>query len=144
MKALLDEGADVNEKAPGERLTAKGIADQMLTPLLLAAREGDAKIEDLSTSLLSAYLMLTFHQWSQHGPSRLRQMSVLDVKVEHIDHTADGIVLSGAVRWSRRQAGQATDLTERFWIDCPVPSLRKTPRSVRPTIALRVADGSGA
>jgi len=106
--------------------------------------EGDAKIEDLSTSLLSAYLMLTFHQWSQHGPSRLRQMSVLDVKVEHIDHTADGIVLSGAVRWSRRQAGQATDLTERFWIDCPVPSLRKTPRSVRPTIALRVADGSGA
>jgi hypothetical protein len=106
--------------------------------------EVDTKIEELSNSLLSLNLMLTFHQWSRHGPSRLRQMSVLDVKVEHIDHTADGIVLSGAVRWSRRHAGQETELTERFRIDCPVPSLRKTPRSVRPTIVLQVADGSAA
>ena len=104
----------------------------------------DAKIQEIADSLLSLNLMFTFNEWSRVGPARLRQMAVLDVKVDMVEDLDRRIVLAGSVRWSRRHAGQETELTERFRIECPVPSLRKTPKWVRPTIVLQVADGSAA
>ena len=104
----------------------------------------DAKIRELADSLLSLNLMITFHEWSRHGPSRLRQMSVLDVRVDTVEDHEGRVVLGGSVRWSRRHAGKKTELTERFRIECAVPSLRKTPKSVRPTVVLQVSDGSAA
>jgi len=104
----------------------------------------DARIQELADSLLSLNLMFTFHEWSRHGPSRLRQMSVLDVKVETVEEHEGHVALGGSVRWSRRHAGKETELTERFRIECAIPSLRKTPKWVRPTVVLQVADGSAA
>ncbi len=103
-----------------------------------------AQIEELSRSLLSLSLVFTFDQWAQHGPSRLRQMSVSDVRVESVEEAPARIRVAGSIRWSRRHAGEETQVAERFMIDCPLPSLRKTPKSVRPTIVLGVAGGSAA
>jgi hypothetical protein len=104
----------------------------------------DGKIQELADSILSLNLMLTFHSWSRHGPSHLRQMSVLDVKVDTVEEHEEHVVLGGSVRWSRRHAGKETELTERFRIECAVPSPRKTPKWVRPAIVLKVSDGGAA
>jgi hypothetical protein len=106
--------------------------------------DGEAWIEKISRSLLSLSLVLTFDQWAQHGASRLRQMSVVDVSIESVDEPPARVVIAGSIVWSRRHAGQETEVTERFRIDCPVPSLRKTPKSVRPTIVLGITGGSAA
>lgn len=104
----------------------------------------DVKIQEIADGLLSLNLMFTFNEWSRVGPSRLRQMAVMDVKVDTVEDLEGKVVLAGSVRWSRRHAGKETELTERFRIECPVPSLRKIPKWVRPTIVLQVADEGGA
>jgi len=103
-----------------------------------------AQFEELARGLLSLNLVLTLDQWAQHGPSRLRQMSVVDVNVETVEEGGARLVLAGSIWWSRRHAGKETEITEPFRVDCPIPSLRKTPKSVRPAIVLGVAGGSAA
>jgi hypothetical protein len=100
--------------------------------------------EDIGRRMLSVGLALTFDQWAQHGPSRLRQAAVLDVTVEALDELPGALHLTGTVLWSRRHAGKETEFRERFRVDCPVPSLRKTPKSTRPVIVLEVVDASAA
>jgi hypothetical protein len=104
----------------------------------------DATIAKIADGILTLNLMFTFHEWSRCGPSRLRQMSVIDVKVDAIDEAEAHIALAGSVRWSRRHAGVETEFSERFRVECAVPSLTKTPKWIKPTIVLEVSDGSAA
>jgi hypothetical protein len=97
-----------------------------------------AKWDDLGRGLLSIGLALTLDQWAQHGPSRLRQTAVLEVSIESIQELPQRLQLTGTVLWSRRHAGKDTEFKERLRLDCPVPSLRKTPKATRPTILLEV------
>ena len=98
----------------------------------------DTQFEELARGLLSMSLVLTLDQWTQQGPSRLREMAVLDVDVEQVEESAARLVLAGSITWTPRREGREGDFRERFRVDCPVPSLRKTPKSVKPTIVIGV------
>jgi hypothetical protein len=69
---------------------------------------------------------------------------VLDVVIETIEETPQRVQLTAIVLWSRRHSGKDTEFKERLRLDCPVPSLRKTPKATRPTILLAVAPPSAA
>jgi len=71
-------------------------------------------------------------------------MSVGDVTVDTVEEKAGRVMVAGSVQWSRRHRGEESEVEERFRVDCPVPSLLKTPKSVRPTIIVQVMAGSAA
>ena len=98
----------------------------------------------LAEELLSVNLMLTFHQWSRVGPSRLRQSSVIGVDVTSVAETEGRLRLSGTVRWSRRHSGREAEVAERFHVECEVPTSKRARKSIRPTIAVEVADDHAA
>ncbi len=99
-----------------------------------------AEWEALSRGLLQISLALVLDQWAQHGPSRLRQNAVRDVQIDIVEESPGSVRIRGAVVWSRRHKGIDTEIVERLLVDCPVPSLLKTRKSVRPSIILALAE----
>jgi hypothetical protein len=79
-------------------------------------------------------LTLVLSQWARVGPGRLRSFWLKELAIRSVREEPNAVRISGTVTWQRGSRQGDKTVTEPFGLLCPVPSLIKTPKRVRPVL----------
>lgn len=97
-----------------------------------ATGSGRETTDSIARQLVKLNLLIYFGYQAQFGLRSSATRSRAEVEVQVIEADEGRVCASGLLTWD--VGGSRRGLHEHFQLQCPVPSLRKTPRQVRPLV----------